>query len=147
MDQALNDIMDDFNEKIDDLSMNDIENNRFAYGVSSDASVAAKNVDKLSKKLGSPINMVNSPEEVTNPSVKERLDKGENVTGWYDEKTGKVHLYMPNIHDTYTAEKTIWHETVGHKGMRGLFGEKSAFRCRGRPKSQGVCGRCQGGNT
>lgn len=31
---------------------------------------------------------------------------------------------MPNIHDTYTAEKTVWHETVGHKGMRGLLGDK-----------------------
>ena len=30
---------------------------------------------------------------------------------------------MPNIHDRYTAEKTIWHEVVGHKGMRELFGE------------------------
>lgn len=68
--------------------------------------------------------MVNSPEEVTNPVVKARLEKGENVTGWYDEKTGEVHLYMPNVHDSYTAEKTIWHETVGHKGMRGLFGDK-----------------------
>ena len=46
------------------------------------------------------------------------------MTGWYDEKTGEVHLYMPNIHDRYTAEKTIWHEVVGHKGMRGLFGDK-----------------------
>lgn len=40
------------------------------------------------------------------------------------EKTGEVHLYMPNIHDRYTAEKTIWHEVVGHKGMRELFGDE-----------------------
>lgn len=31
---------------------------------------------------------------------------------------------MPNIHDSYTAEKTVWHETVGHEGMRGLLGDK-----------------------
>ena len=31
---------------------------------------------------------------------------------------------MPNIHDRYTAEKTIWHEVVGHKGMRELFGDE-----------------------
>lgn len=77
-----------------------------------------------SEKVGDKVSVVNSPEEVTNPAVKERLDNGENVTGWYDEKTGEVHLYLPNIHDRYTAEKTIWHETVGHKGMRGLFGDK-----------------------
>lgn len=78
----------------------------------------------VSEKVGDNVSVVSSPEEVTNPAVKERLEKGENVTGWYDEKTGEVHLYMPNIHDRYTAEKTIWHETVGHKGMRGLFGDK-----------------------
>lgn len=78
----------------------------------------------VSEKVGDKVSVVNSPDEVTNPAVKERLDKGENVTGWYDEKTGEVHLYLPNIHDRYTAEKTIWHETVGHKGMRGLFGDK-----------------------
>lgn len=33
MDKALNDIMDDFNEKIDDIAMNDIEENGYAYRV------------------------------------------------------------------------------------------------------------------
>ena len=68
--------------------------------------------------------MVNSVEEIENPKVRKDIENGKQVTGWYDEKTGEVHLYMPNIHDTYTAEKTVWHETVGHKGMRGLLGDK-----------------------
>ena len=87
-------------------------------------SFVTTHVSKIARKLGSKVNMVNSADEVTNPAVRERLDRGEEVTGWYDEKTGEVYLYMPNIHDRYTAEKTIWHETVGHKGMRGLFGDK-----------------------
>lgn len=86
--------------------------------------IVSDHVSKILDKVGGNVNMVDSPEEVINPAVKERLYKGENVTGWYDEKTGEVHLYMPNIHDRYTAEKTIWHEVVGHKGMRGLFGDK-----------------------
>lgn len=86
--------------------------------------IVSDHVSKILDKVGGNVNVVNFPEEVTNPAVKERLDKGENVTGWYDEKTGEVHLYMPNIHDRYTAEKTIWHEVVGHMGMRGLFGDK-----------------------
>lgn len=91
---------------------------------SSTGTIVSDHVSKILDKVGGNVNVVNSPEEVINPVVKERLDKGENVTGWYDEKTGEVHLYMPNIHDRYTAEKTIWHEVVGHKGMRGLFGDK-----------------------
>ena len=85
--------------------------------------IVANHIANVSEKVGVKANEVNSVDEITNPRVKERIENGENVTGWYDEKTGEVHLYMPNIHDRYTAEKTIWHEVVGHKGMRELFGE------------------------
>lgn len=110
--------------EIEDADSAKFRSGKPSVSITDDAPIVVKHVDGLSKKLGSNVNMVNSPEEVTNTAVKERLDKGENMTGWYDEKTGEVHLYMPNIHDRYTAEKTIWHEVVGHKGMRGLFGDK-----------------------
>ncbi len=83
-----------------------------------------KTVEKVAKRTGGKVKMVNSVEEIENPKVRKDIEQGKQVTGWYDEKTGEVHLYMPNIHDTYTAEKTVWHETVGHKGMRGLLGDK-----------------------
>lgn len=83
-----------------------------------------KAIDKAVKQTGGKVKMVNSVEEIGNEEVRRDIENGKQVTGWYDEKTGEVHLYMPNIHDTYTAEKTIWHETVGHKGMRGLLGDK-----------------------
>lgn len=83
-----------------------------------------KIVEKVAKRTGGKVKMVNSVEEIENPKVRKDIENGKQVTGWYDEKTGEVHLYMPNIHDTYTAEKTVWHETVGHKGMRGLLGDK-----------------------
>ena len=80
-------------------------------------------VENVAKKVGAKVQMVSSVDEITNKSAKTAIEEGRKITGWYDEKTGEVHLYMPNIHDRYTAEKTIWHETVGHKGMRGLMGE------------------------
>lgn len=83
-----------------------------------------KTVEKVAKRTGGKVKMVNSVEEIENPKVRKDIENGKQVTGWYDENTGEVHLYMPNIHDTYTAEKTVWHETVGHKGMRGLLGDK-----------------------
>lgn len=83
-----------------------------------------KTVEKVAKRTGGKVKMVNSVEEIENPKVRKDIENGKQVTGWYGEKTGEVHLYMPNIHDTYTAEKTVWHETVGHKGMRGLLGDK-----------------------
>lgn len=80
-------------------------------------------VEKVAQKTGAKVNMVSSVDEVTNKAAKAAIEEDRKITGWYDEKTGEVHLYMPNIHDRYTAEKTIWHEVVGHKGMRELFGE------------------------
>ena len=83
-----------------------------------------KAIDKAAEQAGGKVKMVNSVEEIGNEEVRRDIENGKQVTGWYDENTGEVHLYMPNIHDSYTAEKTVWHETVGHKGMRGLLGDK-----------------------
>mgnify|MGYP002677164645 CR=1 FL=1 len=81
-------------------------------------------VEKVAQKTGGKVKMVSSVDEITNKAAKAAIEEGRKITGWYDENTGEVHLYMPNIHDRYTAEKTIWHEVVGHKGMRELFGEE-----------------------
>lgn len=81
-------------------------------------------IEKVAQKTGAKVNMVSSVDEITNKAAKAAIEDGRKITGWYDEKTGDVHLYMPNIHDRYTAEKTIWHEVVGHKGMRELFGDE-----------------------
>ncbi len=87
------------------------------------ASSVESHVEKVAQKTGGKVKMISSVDEITNKAAKAAVEEGRKITGWYDEKTGEVHLYMPNIHDRYTAEKTIWHETVGHKGMRGLIGE------------------------
>lgn len=81
-------------------------------------------VEKVAQKTGGKVQMVSSVDEITNKAARAAIEDGRKITGWYDEKTGEVHLYMPNIHDRYTAEKTIWHEVVGHKGMRELFGDE-----------------------
>lgn len=88
------------------------------------ASSVESHVEKVAQNTGAKVNMVSSVDEITNKAAKDAIEEGRKITGWYDEKTGEVHLYMPNIHDRYTAEKTIWHEVVGHKGMRELFGDE-----------------------
>ena len=91
--------------------------------ISDKAPVVVKHVAEVAKKVGAKVQMVSSVDEITNKAAKAAIEEGRKITGWYDEKTGEVHLYMSNIHDRYTAEKTIWHEVVGHKGMRGLMRE------------------------
>lgn len=87
-------------------------------------SLVESHIEKVAQKTGGKVKMVSSVDEITNKAAKAAVKEGRKITGWYDEKTGEVHLYMPNIHDRYTAEKTIWHEVVGHKGMRELFGDE-----------------------
>ena len=140
MDKAIEDILEDFNKTIDDAAMADVDENGWSYSEGKAledkpryASLSlskplseriGKTIDKAAEKTGGKVKMVNSVEEIENEQVRKDIESGKQVTGWYDEKTGEVHLYMPNIHDTYTAEKTVWHETVGHKGMKGLLGDK-----------------------
>lgn len=88
------------------------------------ASSVESHIEKVAQKTGGKVKMVSSVDEITNKAARAAIEDGRKITGWYDEKTGEVHLYMPNIHDRYTAEKTIWHEVVGHKSMRELFGDE-----------------------
>lgn len=98
---------------------------RMGEELSDSPSSAVNNyIERIAKKTGGKVKMVSSVDEITNKAAKAAIEEGRKITGWYDEKTGEVHLYMPNIHDRYTAEKTIWHEVVGHKGMRELFGDE-----------------------
>lgn len=90
----------------------------------SPSSAVNNHIERIAQKTGGKVKMVSSVDEITNKAAKAAIEEGRKITGWYDENTGEVHLYMPNIHDRYTAEKTIWHEVVGHKGMRELFGEE-----------------------
>lgn len=128
--EKLKDVLD----RLSELGVKVKEESKVHYRIEpSDASLSlskplegriAETVEKVSKQTGGKVKIVNSVEEIENPKVRKDIENGKQVTGWYDEKTGEVHLYMPNIHDSYTAEKTVWHETVGHKGMRGLLGDK-----------------------
>lgn len=90
----------------------------------SPSSAVNNRIERIAQKTGGKVKMVSSVGEITNKAAKAAIEEGREITGWYDEKTGEVHLYMPNIYDRYTAEKTIWHEVVGHKGMRELFGDE-----------------------
>ena len=110
-------------EKQNAMHFREEENDSHAK-ISNEAPVVVKHIAEVAKKVGAKVQMVSSVEGITNKAAKAAIEEGRNITGWYDEKTGEVCLYMPNIHDRYTAEKTIWHEVVGHKGMRELFGEE-----------------------
>lgn len=79
-------------------------------------------IQKHVEKVGKGVQMHTDMSGV--PAKARKGVKNGTVKGWWDEKTNSVHLYMPNIKSKYEAERTIVHETVGHKGMRGLLNTK-----------------------
>ena len=42
--------------------------------------------------------------------------------GWYDTRTGQIHVVLSNNADAADVTQTILHEAVAHHGLRGLFG-------------------------
>ncbi len=115
MDKAINDIMDDFNETIDDISMNEIDKDGFANSsvkLSDHAPIVVKHIANVAGKVGGKVNMVNSAEEVTNKRAKAAIEAGEPVTGWYDEKTGEVHDFTRNFPSPLSSNKSLSSRTA-----------------------------------
>ena len=83
-----------------------------------------KKVDALAKALNTPIIVHDSAETIKNYDAYRALLDNETITGWYEDNTGEVHIYAPNIRSLKEAEQKVFHELVGHKGMRDLLGEE-----------------------
>lgn len=80
-------------------------------------------VSDLSGKLNTPVRVIRGVDELPADSeVRDRIEQGRGVKGWFDPSTGEVVVYLPNALDEADAVRTVLHETVGHKGLRELFG-------------------------
>ncbi|MDY4668350.1 MAG: hypothetical protein SO359_10680, partial [Prevotella sp.] len=63
-------------------------------------------------------------EIVTEPmEVKDRRGKVHHPKGFYNTKTGKITVVIPNHANVDDAVQTLLHEAVAHYGLRQLFGE------------------------
>ena len=82
------------------------------------------------EKLGLGVEIITSPSQLPKEEKKAResIEKGEEVKGWYNARTGKAYLYLPNAEDTADAVETVLHEVVAHKGLRGLLGKEGFDR-------------------
>lgn len=55
-------------------------------------------------------------------------DVKNGATGWYDPTTHTVHVYLPNCADANEAQRTVFHEKIGHEGMEVLLGGEDEVR-------------------
>lgn len=81
-------------------------------------------IEKLSDTLHTPVKVVRSMNELPEGMVRRAIEKGRNVKGWFDTRSGEVVIYLPNTTGEEDAKATFLHEIVGHKGLRALLGEK-----------------------
>ena len=81
--------------------------------------------DRISKQLNTPINVVATQGNLPR-NIKRALQKAKKkkVFGVYNPADDSVYLVAKNIgNDMKLAAKTIFHEIVGHRGLRRLMGE------------------------
>ena len=62
------------------------------------------------------VDVVTSTEGLTGRQAKAK--------GWYDVRTGRVTIVLPNNKNAADVRETVFHEVVAHKGLRNLVGEE-----------------------
>lgn len=72
-------------------------------------------LDRMSQELGIKINRIG----------RNQMPEGHKTDkGFYDTETGEMTICMDNVTDERDAIATVLHETVGHHGLRKLFGDR-----------------------
>lgn len=90
---------------------------------SKEVSNVEKEATTLADSLNTPIRVVRDVNEITNED-KRKEKRMRYAKGWYDPKAGEVVIVLPNAESVGDVQATILHEVVGHKGLRGLLGDK-----------------------
>lgn len=76
---------------------------------------AIDSVNDVARKLGLNVEVKTDTEGLTGRRARAK--------GWYDTKTGKIAIILPNHTSGQDVMRTILHEGVAHHGLRELFGE------------------------
>lgn len=79
---------------------------------------------ELAARLHTPVRFIEDVSEISNESA-DVQHKKRTAKGWYDTATGEVVIVLPNCDNVADVESTIFHEVVGHKGMREIVGEEN----------------------
>ena len=85
-----------------------------------------KRIDRWAKRLGIKVNVIEDASQIKNAKAAEAIANGKKIPGWYEPETGEVCIYIPYAENVTEVDKTVIHEVVSHKGLRGLLG-KSAY--------------------
>ena len=77
---------------------------------------------ELSKILNTPVHIITDVKDITDSNINMQ-ERKRSSKGWMD-KNGEIYIVLPNATNANDAKKTILHEIVAHKGLRGLLGKE-----------------------
>lgn len=82
---------------------------------------AQKALDKISRELNQPAEILNSEEipEAVKAEEKRRIAEGQEAVGFYHD--GTIYIISDRITSVIDAKKTFLHESIVHNGLKGLF--------------------------
>ena len=93
----------------------------------------AENVRKIADSVVNTANKLGGAEATVYSSLDDvpeeyRSEVEQGAKGWYDPETHSVHVYLPNCEDGNDAQRTVFHEKIGHEGMEVLLGGEDGVR-------------------
>lgn len=78
----------------------------------------------MSDGIGTSINIVSIDDIKSGVSDPDYAGMMSRSKGWYDTETDTVTIVADNIESEEDLDRTILHEVVAHKGLRGLLGDR-----------------------
>lgn len=102
---------------------NDESGDRMRPGRQQSAGVQQSEREQMQAEVEGMVKRLRLGGRVTVLTSTEGLDgKYARAKGWFDTKTGKIVIVLPNHTSAVDAVKTVLHEAVGHYGLRQMFG-------------------------
>ena len=95
--------------------------------------ISAENQRKIADSVVNTANQLGGAEANVYTSLGDvpeeyRSEVEQGAKGWYAPETHTVHVYLPNCEDGNDAQRTVFHEKIGHEGMEVLLGGEQGVR-------------------
>lgn len=102
-----------------------IEQEKIAENAENERKIADSVVNTANKLGGAEATVYSSLDDVPE-EYRSEVEQG--AKGWYDPETHTVHVYLPNCADADEAQRTVFHEKIGHEGMEVMLGGEQGVR-------------------
>ena len=101
------------------------ESEKMGISIENQRKIADSVVNTANKLGGAEATVYSSLDDVPE-EYRPEVEQG--AKGWYDPETHSVHVYLPNCEDGNDAQRTVFHEKIGHEGMEVLLGGEDEVR-------------------